>query len=73
MKRAERRQHLKRIKKKAKKIIEGWGGKATPRTIGTVASVHGKPCSCSMCGNPRKKRHGEKTIQELKQDEKDKL
>lgn len=35
------------------------------KDIGKLASVHCKPCSCYMCGNPRK--YNGKTIQERKQ------
>jgi hypothetical protein len=33
--------------------------------IAQIASVHGKPCSCAMCGNPRRY-FNEVTIQEKK-------
>ncbi|EGQ60392.1 hypothetical protein GGI1_00135 [Acidithiobacillus sp. GGI-221] len=42
-----------------------------PKTRGRVVNTP-TPCSCWMCGNPR--RHfGEKTLQELRQDEADGL
>jgi len=69
-KRAERRHHLQVMKQRAKKILEAWGSSITPRDIGTVAAVHGAKCSCTSCGNPRRKLH-EKTRQEIKQDIKD--
>ena len=70
-KRAARRDQEIRKKKKAKKVMkENWGfsdSMINERNIGLTASTHGKPCSCPMCGNPR--RHfGEKTMQEIKAD-----
>jgi hypothetical protein len=55
--RGYRHEQLKRVKRKIRKIW--WVGKSgerlvTPRYIGHMASTHGKPCSCHMCGNPRK-------------------
>ena len=55
--RGYRHEQLKRMKQKVRRIP--WVGKAgekfvTPRYIGHMASTHGKPCSCYMCGNPRK-------------------
>jgi len=53
-------------KQKAVKVMKGWDYKSediTPQRIGKMAGVHGKPCSCVLCGNPR--RHfGELTVQE---------
>ena len=37
----------------------------TPEAVGINAHSHCKPCSCYMCGNPRKHWH-ELTIQEMK-------
>lgn len=70
-KRAIRREQEIRKKNKAKKIMkESWGypdDMIDEKRIGKTASTHGKPCSCPMCGNPR--RHfGEKTRQETKAD-----
>ena len=69
-KRAERRHKLKIVKERAKKILKGWGVKTTPKNVGKLASVHGSACSCSHCGNPRRKWKA-KTQQEIKQDMKD--
>jgi hypothetical protein len=39
------------------------GREPTAEEIGRTASVHGRDCSCWMCGNPRKY-FGQKTLQE---------
>lgn len=52
---------------------ENWGfsdDMITKRAIGHTASTHGKPCSCWMCGNPRKY-WNEKTKQEVLEEIKD--
>lgn len=61
MKRAERRHHLKRMKAKARRIaaVNGW-----PRIAERFYDVR-TPCSCWMCGNPRRYL-GEVTMQERK-------
>ncbi len=75
-KRAIRRKGEVRAKTKAKKIMKeswNWDGELMDgKHVGVVASTHGKPCSCPMCGNPRRHFH-EKTRQEIvaKMDEKD--
>ena len=67
-KRAKRREQENRGKNKAKKIMkDSWGWTSEElldnRHIGKIASTHGKPCSCPMCGNPRRHFH-EVTMQE---------
>ena len=70
-KRAIRRDQEIRKKNKAKRIMkENWGfskDMITERSVGLTASTHGKPCSCPMCGNPRKY-WNEKTRQEVLED-----
>jgi hypothetical protein len=73
-KRSIRRQQAKRIKGRAKRIIKGRrlnddpNEPVDPKDVGRVASVHGADCSCMMCGNPRK-RWGERTLKEIKEDQ----
>ena len=71
-KRAARRAQKDKNKKKAKRIMkESWhceGGLMDPRHVGKTASTHGKPCSCPMCGNPRRHFH-KVTMQEKKAEE----
>lgn len=62
MKRAERRHKLKAIKKRVESYYGGHP-KGKPRQIGRLANTR-TPCSCYMCCNPR--RHGKRTIQEMK-------
>ena len=65
--RAERRKHKQRMKKKALKIvrIEGWTDEEyIAHRVRKLAETR-TPCSCVMCGNPRKL-WGQKTIQELR-------
>ena len=68
-KKRRRRQDEMRLKKKAERILRNsWGYREkdiTKKNIGKTASTHGKPCSCSFCGNPRKF-FKERTIQEEK-------
>lgn len=59
--RALRRHHTQRVKRKRK---DYWSGDLDERRLGMVAHTP-KPCSCSMCGNPRKY-FEEKTVQEEK-------
>ncbi len=40
----------------------------TPDKIGYQASTHNVPCSCFMCGNPRKF-FGERTLKERRADD----
>ena len=54
---AFRRSCEKKAKNKAKKsLMAKWpmDEKTDDRRIGRLASTHCKPCSCEMCGNPRK-------------------
>jgi hypothetical protein len=44
-----------------------WGGKLTGQRLSVVVDTP-KPCSCPMCGNPRRI-FDKPTIQELKADE----
>jgi hypothetical protein len=62
-KRAQRRADRARIKLKVK---DYYGGvhKDNPRHIGIMIDTQ-TPCSCFMCGNPRKY-YGRKTFQEIK-------
>ncbi len=64
---AYRRAQTNRAKQKAAKVVNRWWGwlpvEIDHRDIGKMASVHCSPCSCYMCGNPR--RHfDELTVQE---------
>lgn len=62
--RAERRTKLETIKKKVEKY---YGGTKSDRDKGRLAHTR-TPCSCAMCGNPRK--HFKKvTLQEMIKDE----
>lgn len=69
--RAERRHHHKRMLKKVRNFhwIKKWFGTEETREqhIKRMAETR-TPCSCHMCGNPRKN-FKEKTIQEKKFDE----
>jgi len=63
-KRSERRHHTERLKKNRR---IHWGRKLSKKELGEVVNTP-TPCSCPMCGNPR--RHfGIKTIQELRVEE----
>jgi len=66
MKRAVRRHHYKRLKKKRQNY---WGKSLSAERIGFVVNTP-HPCSCYLCGNPRK-HFGQLTIQEIKQKEKE--
>ena len=73
--RAYRRWQLAKAKRRAIIILRWiWNYKLdeiNSKDVGITAAVHGKPCSCTCCGNPR--RHfGELTIQERKANLKDK-
>lgn len=57
---AERRAHLERMKKKARKIY--------PHDKRATWANHLQGCSCFMCGNPRK-HWGEPTMQERRADQ----
>lgn len=69
--RAERRHHHERMKNKVSKFhwIKKWFGSNESREdhIRKMAETR-KPCSCYMCGNPRK-HWKDKTLQEKKFDE----
>jgi len=58
--RALRRHHDKRMKHRVARYYGGYA-RGNPRHIGRIAHAR-KPCSCPMCGNPR--RLGEVTLQE---------
>lgn len=71
--RAIRRHHDERVKMRARWLLRRWQYGADPfappepsaRQIGRMTSAGMSPCSCAMCGNPR--RHfGEPTLQELR-------
>ena len=66
-KRAIRRKQDYKKKLKVRKILkDSWGyseDMLDGKTVGKNTSTHARPCSCYMCGNPRKLR-GEKTRQE---------
>ena len=67
---AFRRNCDKKAKAKARNsLMAKWpmDGKTDDKRIGRLASTHCKPCSCEMCGNPRKF-FGEKTLREKRSD-----
>ena len=65
MEKALRRHHIRRIKAN-QKHLGYWYKEATPRQAGI--RLHTPcPCSCHMCGNPRRL-FGEVTLAELKAD-----
>ena len=69
MKRAQRRQALKKIKKKVQQRFERiHKTKISKKLIGKLAQVHGSDCSCFRCGNPRKY-YNEKTLQERRNEQ----
>ena len=63
--RAFRRYQMLLAKQRARYIMRAFWGieEPTPTRVGSIASVHGRPCSCWMCQNPR--RHGDLTRQEI--------
>jgi len=65
--RAERRKHKQRMKRKAEKIVrlEGWTDEEYIQHRANKIAANRTPCSCHMCGNPRKI-WGQKTIQEIR-------
>lgn len=69
MDRSERRHHEQRLKAKFYRIQRTRD--LDSRVIGSIHAGrfahHGKPCSCFMCGNPRKF-WGELTMQEKRAD-----
>jgi hypothetical protein len=54
--RAWRRAKQEKAKTKAKRVLKQWHHMHVedPETIGHMASTGCKPCSCPMCGNPRR-------------------
>jgi hypothetical protein len=64
---AYRRHHRERIKAKRIRQFRKYGKELVedPKSLGKLIRTP-KPCSCAMCGNPRK-HFGEKTLQEKKQ------
>jgi len=58
--RSLRRHHAKRLKKKRRDYRTAFNERNLVKVVNTP-----KPCSCFMCGNPRRY-YGEKTIQEQK-------
>jgi len=62
---AFRRSCDRKAKSKAKNSVIGRG--MDERGIGKMANCHCKPCSCEMCGNPRKF-FGERTLREKRSD-----
>ena len=64
--RSERRHHYQRRKIAVKTLRKalGWNIDLDQRAIGKYANTR-HPCSCYMCGNPRKN-FGEITVQEKK-------
>lgn len=65
-KRAERRHHYERMKRRASRVFAAWiGHHDTPDARGRFARTR-KPCSCYMCGNPRK-HFDEPTVQERRE------
>lgn len=61
--RGVRRHHLERMKRKVANYYGGYA-KGNPKIIGRLAQTR-TPCSCYMCGNPRRKL-GEVTLAEKK-------
>ena len=58
---AYRRYQARQAKKRAGMLFRLWGCNAIPYSpefrdawIGKMANCHGVPCSCFMCGNPRR-------------------
>jgi len=63
-KRARKRNHYDRIKRKRLRYLNFQNGlDHSERRLGKLVSTP-KPCSCYMCGNPRKY-WGEKTLREI--------
>jgi len=66
--RSLRRHHRARIRKRVKWIMrEMWGYQAddmSPRFLGRYTTTR-TPCSCRMCGNPRRY-FGERTFHEVR-------
>ena len=58
--RAQRRHHTQRLKQNRRKY---WGSKSDDQRLLGLAFSTPKPCSCWMCGNPRK-HWGESSLQE---------
>lgn len=83
--RGVRRADDRRIKAKYRKVAKSWGSLAlkpyespkepSEKVVGQLAAVHGKGCSCSMCGNPRRTYKGKSalTMQEIRELEKGKV
>ncbi|MDX5935681.1 hypothetical protein [Acidithiobacillus thiooxidans] len=69
--RAIRRHHRYRLQRNRRYYWDKDGLTDNPRWFGKVIDTP-TPCSCWMCGNPRRY-FGEKTLQELRQDEADGL
>ena len=69
--RAIRRHHRYRLQWNRRRYWDKDGLDGNPRWLGMVVDTP-TPCSCWMCGNPRKY-FTEKTMQELRQDEADGL
>lgn len=63
-KRAQRRHDVERVKaaRAQHMTAQPLDGRPSDKTIGKLANT-AAPCSCAMCGNPRKF-HGELTMQE---------
>lgn len=64
--RALRRMHSARIKRKVVSYYDGWARTSDfpGRILGLLVATR-TPCSCWMCGNPRRYMH-EATMQELR-------
>jgi hypothetical protein len=65
--RGYRRDQHQRVKRKVKNLP--WvrrEGEWKARHLGLLVSTHGKPCSCPMCGNPRRFDKQRMTVQELR-------
>lgn len=63
---AFRRAEEKKAKNKAKRSMLG-EGVDSERKLGKLASTHCKPCSCPLCGNPRKYFKA-RTLEEMRSD-----
>ena len=66
--RADRRNAEQKAKQRAIAIMKLWGVPLTLSAIGSNASTHCKPCSCSMCCN-RRKYNGPKLSERLDKDD----
>ncbi|MGC4117969.1 MAG: hypothetical protein QM765_26155 [Myxococcales bacterium] len=63
--RGYRRSQHQRMERKVKRLpFVRREGEWKARHLGLLVSTHGKPCSCPMCGNPRRYEKQKLTVQE---------